>query len=167
MGKIIGAHGIRGVVKVYAYAESTADLDRYDEFILVDDKGRHRNFKRLWAKPHKNNIVRLALEDVTSRDQAESLTGSRLMIPRRQLPSLDDDTHYWVDLIGMTVHSVQGERLGRIKEIIPTGANDVYVVEATKEYPVDEILLPAIESVILEIDVAEGRMVVELPEGLI
>ncbi len=167
MGKIIGAHGIRGVVKVYAYAESTSDFDLYDEFILIDANGRRQNSQCLWAKPHKKNIVRLAFDKVTSRDQAESLVGCLVMIPRQQLPPLDDDTYYWVDLIGMSVQTTEGERLGQVKEIISTGANDVYVVETPDGHPTDEILLPAIASVILEINVTQGLMVVEIPEGLI
>ena len=167
LGQIVGAHGIRGVVKVYAYTESTADFDLYDEFILIDTNGRRRNLERLWARPHQKNIVRLALKNVNSRDQAESLAGSRVMIPRKQLPPLDDDTYYWADLIGMTVQTAEGEHLGRVKAIIPTGANDVYVVQTPAGHSSNEILLPAIASVVLEINVAQGLMVVEIPPGLI
>ncbi len=167
MGKVIGAHGIRGVVKIYAYAESTSDLDRYDEFILIDANGRRHHFQRLWAKPHKKRIVRLAFKGVTTRDQAESLVGCKLMIPRQHLPPLEDDTYYWTDLIGMSVELGDGTHLGKVREIIPTGANDVYVIKTPDGQPKDEILLPAIASVILDIDVVRKRMKVEIPQGLI
>ncbi len=167
LGKITGAHGIRGVVNVYAYAESTSDFDLYDEFILIDPNGRQQKYTRLWAKPHQKQIVRLALAKVTSRDQAEALTGCQVTIPRNHLPPLEDDSYYWADLIGMTVQTTDGERLGKVKGIIRTGANDVYAVQTPDGYPVDEILLPAITSVILNIDTDKGLMQVELPEGLI
>ena len=67
----------------------------------------------------------------------------------------------------MPVYTTDRECLGQITDVIATGANDVYVVTTTEGYPVKEILLPAIASVILEVDVAGQKMVVELPEGLI
>ncbi len=166
LGKIVGAHGIRGVVKVYAYTESTNEFDCYDEYILIDPDGRRQTFAPLWARPHTKNIVRLALGHVTTRDQAEGLTGSLVAIPRSQLPPLEEDTHYWVDLIGLAVQDRAGNPIGRVREIMPTGANDVYVIETAHAPPADEILLPAISSVILEIDLPRGIMVVEIPEGL-
>ena len=104
---------------------------------------------------------------MSTRDQAESLVGCELWIPRSSLPPLDEDTHYWVDLIGLSVFTADGEYLGRISDIIATGANDVYVVKTPEGYPVEEILLPAIASVILEVDQQDQKMIVELPEGLI
>jgi 16S rRNA processing protein RimM len=89
------------------------------------------------------------------------------LIPRSSLPPLEEDTHYWIDLIGLSVFTTDRECLGRITDVIATGANDVYVVTTPEGYPVKEILLPAIASVILEVDVAGQEMVVQLPEGLI
>ena len=120
----------------------------------------------LWAKPYKN-IVRLALETVDSRDAAESLAGQSIFMPKKCLPQLEDGTYYWADLIGMTVYGSDDVLLGQVTEIIETGANDVYVVQTPQDHPVKEILIPAIESVVLDIDVANRRMRVELPDGLI
>ena len=83
------------------------------------------------------------------------------------MPPLEDDTYYWIDLIGMAVFGPDDEYLGHITEIITTGANDVYVVKTPDDYQVKEILLPAISSVIIEVDMAAKRMCVVLPEGLI
>lgn len=165
IGRIVGAHGIRGAVRVHSFAES---LDCYtlSGIEIIDTAGRRSRCEVLWAKAHKNG-VRLAIKDVTNRDKAESLVGCELWIPRGSLPSLDEDTHYWVDLIGMAVFTTDGQHLGRIADIIATGANDVYVVETPKGYPVQEILLPAIVSVVLRVDEAGRKMIVELPEGLI
>lgn len=166
IGKIVAAHGIRGVVKVYSYAESTQCYTGQDDLLLVDPSGLEHRHEALWVKPHKNSL-RLALQDVTTRTEAEALVGCTIWIPKKSLPPLDDDIYYWIDLIGMAVYGPDDEYLGRVSEIIETGANDVYVVKTPDGAPVEEILLPAIASVVTEIDVAGKRMNVVLPEGLI
>lgn len=119
-----------------------------------------------WSQPHKK-VMRLILDGVTTRDQAEALTGWQVFLARADLPPLASDTYYWTDIIGMAVYSIDGEYLGEIQEIIPTGANDVYVVKTPPTHPAGEILIPAIASVVIDIDVDEKSMRVELPEGLI
>jgi 16S rRNA processing protein RimM len=166
IGRIVGAHGIRGVVKIQSYAESVDCYTHPDGLFMTDSAGRRSRCAVLWVKPQKNGF-RLAIKDVTTRDQAESLAGCELWIPRKSLPPLDEDTHYWIDLIGMSVFTAGGEYLGRISDVIATGANDVYVVATPEGYPVKEILLPAIASVVLEVDAADQKIIVELPEGLI
>jgi 16S rRNA processing protein RimM len=166
IGRIVGAHGIRGAVKVHSFAESVDCYTRSEGLIMIDTAGHRSRCAVLWAQSQKSG-VRLAIKDVTTRDQAENLVGCQLLIPKRSLPPLDEDTHYWVDLIGMAVFTAEGEHLGRIADIIATGANDVYVVTTPEGYPVKEILLPAIASVVLEVDEAGQKMIVELPDGLI
>jgi 16S rRNA processing protein RimM len=166
IGKITGAHGIQGAVKVYSYADSIASFDLLDDLILIDTAGCELLLQVAWVKPYKNG-VRLAFKEINSRSQAEDLAGCVIFIPKKSLPELDDETFYWDDLIGMAVYTTDGEHLGRITQIIPTGANDVYVVKTPTGYPVDEILLPAIATVIIEVDVANQRMQVQIPEGLI
>lgn len=162
----MGAHGIHGAVKVRSYAESLECFTQPEGLTMIDSAGRRSQCAVLWVRPYKNGIC-LAFKDVTTRSQAEALTGCELLIPRKSLPPLDEDTHYWIDLIGMSVYTTDRECLGRITDVIATGANDVYVVTTPEGHPVKEILLPAIASVILEVDVAGQIMVVELPEGLI
>lgn len=166
IGKIVSAHGIRGAVKVHSYAASIESYTQPDGLAMIDAAGRRSHCKVLWARPQKNSVC-LALKDVTTRNQAEALAGCELLIPRKSLPPLDEDTHYWIDLIGLSVFATDRQYLGRITDIIATGANDVYVVTTPEGDPVKEILLPAIASVIIEVDLAGRKMVVELPEGLI
>ncbi len=166
IGKIVGAHGIHGVVKVYSYAESPACFTLPEGLTMIDARGSASQCQALWARPQKNSIC-LALKDVTTRNQAEALAGCELLIPRKSLPTLDEETYYWIDLIGMAVYDADRSYLGEIVDIIQTGANDVYVVATPEGYPVKEILLPAIASVVLEVDVGQRKMLVELPEGLI
>lgn len=166
IGKIVAAHGIRGVVKVYSYAESAQCYTDQEDLLLIDPSGSERRCTVLWAKPHKNSL-RLALKDVVTRTESEALVGCTIWIPRKRLPPLEEDTYYWVDLIGMAVYGAGGEYLGRLADIIETGANDVYVVKTPEGCPVPEILLPAIASVVIEVDIPGKRMEVALPEGLI
>jgi len=91
------------------------------------------------------------------------LIGAELFIPQTELPELDEDTYYWFELIGIEVYTTRGDYLGRITSIFPTGSNDVYVVKDNKQ----EMLIPALESVVLDIDLDLKRMQVDLPEGLI
>jgi 16S rRNA processing protein RimM len=162
IGEVIGAHGISGGVKIYYYADSIEFLAPGTQVVIDSAPGR-AVYKIVHARPHRKT-VRVALEGVTTRNQAEALVGCGVFIPKERLPDLEEeDSYYWVDLIGLNVYSVSGEHLGEITGIIPTGANDVYVIQA----PAGEILVPAIASVVLEIDLAGSRMIVELPEGLI
>jgi 16S rRNA processing protein RimM len=78
------------------------------------------------------------------------------------LPGLEVNTYYWEDIIGLSVYAEDGVFLGRVESIIQTGSNDVYVVKDGKS----EILVPAMESVVLKIDLDQKRMKVNLPEGL-
>jgi len=143
MGKIVGAHGIKGVVKVFSYAESTIN----------------------WIKPHSKTIL-MSLEGVTDRNQAEGLSGSELFIDRKSLKTLEAGSYYWSDIIGLSVFTVEGEYIGRVASIVRTGSNDVYVVKNKEKREPAEILIPALDWVVLEIDIDKKVMRVDLPEGL-
>ena len=99
--------------------------------------------------------------------RAEELVGARVYIKKSELPELDDETHYWFELIGLAVYTTGGEFLGRLDHIIETGSNDVYVVKSRQGRQAKEILVPALKSVVKNIDLGGRRMEVELPEGLL
>jgi 16S rRNA processing protein RimM len=166
IGKVIGAHGLGGAVRVYSYAESPECFAEQATLVLMDGHGGTQLRKIKWSQPHKQ-VVRLILEGVSHRDQAEAMAGWDVYIAKKDLPPLEADSYYWSDLIGISVYTTEGEHLGVVEQIIPTGANDVYVVKTPPGHAVKEILLPAIESVIIEIDLPGQRMQVQLPEGLI
>jgi len=166
IGKIIGAHGIAGAVRVYSYAESPECFAQQRTLVLVDGRGVTQLRKIEWSQPYKQ-VVRLVLEGIRHRDQADAMAGWGVYIAKKDLPPLEADSYYWSDLIGISVFTTEGEHLGVVEQIIPTGANDVYVVKTPPGHAVKEILLPAIASVVIEIDVPGRRMRVQLPEGLI
>jgi 16S rRNA processing protein RimM len=162
IGKVVGAHGLRGAVKIYSYAESEDLYAQQERLILIGSDGVRNSYDIAGIKAHKQNI-RLTLKGVDSRDQAEALRGWGVYIPKSGLPPLEEGTYYWIDLIGLAVFTTTGEYLGRLTDIIPTGANDVYVVTRGGGA---EILIPAIASVVMAIDLQAGRIEVTLPEGL-
>jgi 16S rRNA processing protein RimM len=102
------------------------------------------------------------LKGIERREEVEPLLGKEILIERRFLPDLQEGEYYWLDILGILVETQEGRRLGRVKEIFPTGANDVYVIEGKRR----EIFIPATEEVIQNIDVKEGRMRVIRMEGL-
>lgn len=163
----MGAHSLNGTSRVYSYAESLSVFKPNSEIILRNPDGQEKIYEINWVKPHTRNVL-LALKGVSDRTQAEKLIGCELLIDKASLPELEDGTYYWFDLIGLSVFTTEGKFLGRIESIISTGSgsNDVYVVKPPDGDEKDEVLIPAIESVVLDIDLARQKMQVDLPEGL-
>jgi 16S rRNA processing protein RimM len=162
IGEVVGVHGIKGTNKIRSYAESLL-LYKPGHSILVCENGGQEKYRVIkWAKPHTGNAL-ISFEGITNRNQAETLIGAELFIQKEELPDPEEDTYYWFDLIGMEVITTEAEYLGRIESIIETGSNDVYVVKDKK----NEVLIPALESVVIDIDVNRKLMMVDLPEGLV
>lgn len=138
---------------------------------LTDFAGRFQPGATVWAsgvpyavrraRSHRRALL-LELEGIETRDQAETFRGLLLEVPEKELAPLAEGQYYRFEIIGMDVVDREDQSLGRIEEILDTGANDVYVVQSAD----GELLLPAIDAVVKEVDVAGRRMVVELIEGL-
>ncbi len=167
VGKIVGAHGIKGNIKVYSYSESIFLHTQVHHIFFMDTGGIQKKSKIKWAKLHQGQMFLLSLEGIESRNAAEALVGTSLFIEKDKIPKIDDGSYYWFDIIGLSVFTVDNEYKGIIESIIPTGANDVYLVKCPRDSGgEEEILVPALESVVMEIDLNKGRMTVTLPEGL-
>ena len=165
IGKIVGAHGLNGTSRVHSYAESLSAFSPGSDLILRNSQGLEMTCRVEWAKPHTRGIL-LAFKGIGNRDEAEELIGCEIHIERDRLPVLDEGTYYWTDLIGLSVYTMSGDCLGRIDSIIPTGSNDVYVVKDVVDGKENEVLVPALESVVVEVDLDRQIMRVDLPEGL-
>jgi 16S rRNA processing protein RimM len=162
IGKVVGAHGVRGLLKVLPYTESPARFKALNAVWLKDKAGGLQEL-RLESAGVKGRTVLLGLPGVDSRTKAESFINSEVYCPRKWLGELPADEYYWHQIIGLTVQLEDGSVLGKIKTIFPTGSNDVYVVEnGSKEY-----LIPAIEDVVVNIDLANKIMTIRLLEGLL
>jgi 16S rRNA processing protein RimM len=161
IGKIVGAHGVKGTSKIYSYAESLTIFEPGSRLLVSTPNGKETSYEISWVKPHARGAL-LAFKGVTSRDQAKVLIGCELYIEKSKLPKLAESAYYWFDLIGLNVYTSDDQYIGRLESIIETGSNDVYVVKTNDR----EILIPALEAVVLSIDIENKTMRVELPEGL-
>ncbi len=161
IGEIVGIHGVRGAVKVLSHAESPKIFNEDHEFFLKDRKNRRIPCEIEWAKPHKRGVL-AGFAGIANREEADSIVGCEILVDRAMLPEPEEGSYYWEDLIGLFVHTLDGKLLGKIVSIMETGANDVYVVRENE----NEILVPALESVVKKIDIGKQIMEVDLPDGL-
>jgi len=164
IGRIIAPHGIRGEVKVEVMTDFP---ERFKPgscvFLGVGSEDLDaRPVKIVAARPHKGGFL-VKLDAVPDRNAAELVRNRYLLIPEAEAMPLGDHENYLHDLVGLRVETTDGRLLGELKEILFTGANDVYVVSG----PDGEVLLPAIRDVVLRVDLSARCMVVALPEGLL
>lgn len=161
IGRIIKPHGIRGEVAVKALTDFP---ERFESIttVYVGDETSARRYTITATRPHKQGIL-CVFEAVSDRDAAEALRGLYLKIPIEEAMPLPADTYYHHQLIGLQVVTDTGLPLGRLADILETGANDVYVVHGSGS----EVLLPATAEVIRSVDLAAGQMVVHLLDGLV
>lgn len=161
IGKIVGIHGLRGTVKVLSYAESPRNFESF-KAVLVERKGKTEEFQ-IRSVEMKGNGVMLVLSGISSRSEAEMFLGSNLYIYPEALQKSEDE-YYWHEVVGLQVQLENGQVLGKIKAIVPTGSNDVYVVQGDEK---KEYLIPAVEDVVLEIDLEQGLMIIRALDGLL
>lgn len=155
VGVIVGAHGIRGEVRVKCFTDDPEDLDQYGP--LWDEGGKHP-FKARVVGVSKG-LALVALEGVTDRNRAESLKGVRLNISRDALPEADEDEFMVADLVGATAQTSAGEVLGSVKGVYNFGAGDVLEIMGPK----GSLMVPFTRQVVPEVDVAARKVVVDPP----
>lgn len=161
-GVLVGTHGLRGDIKVRPRSGPESALLQSRQLWLRDSRGEAVVYDVKRAVLHKGNVL-LQLVGIETIDQAEPLIGREVLMRLDDLVSLPDDEFYWHQLDGLTVvDRVRGE-LGTLVDIFTTGAHDIYVVKG----PFGEVLIPAVDAFILEIDHEARRMEVDLPEGLV
>ena len=162
VGYIAGAHGVRGEVQVVRFGEGEEVLSIGSE-LRTHAHGKEMDLKIVGVRPGVKGRWLVALEGIDSRDAAEVLKGAELYVDAETLPPLEDGRHYWFELLGMEVITASGESLGVIKDILETGANDVYVIHGDR----GEVLLPSTDEVVREIDTELKRMIVTPLEGML
>jgi 16S rRNA processing protein RimM len=153
MGKVAAAHGIQGWVKVQPYTAETASLVDYPIWWLGDEQQGWRELDVLKSALQGKSVV-AQLMGCHDRNTAEKYKGLLVAVPRSRLPKPDEDEYYWSDLIGMEVVTPSGEALGKVANLLETGANQVLCVRGAEK----EILIPFIEQVIQEVDL-EGKVI--------
>lgn len=162
LGQIVNTYGIKGFVKVVPF---TDDIRRFEDLksIYIDVKGDLQEFTIEQVK-YSKNLVLLKLKEIDDINIAERYKNYYLKIHRKDAKKLPKDTYFIVDLLGLDVFTTDGEHLGKIDDIFPTGSNDVYVV---KNEQGKQVLIPALKDVILDTNLEEGKITVNLPQGLV
>lgn len=154
MGRIVAPYGIRGWVKIQPGTEEVDGLLSYRSWWLARDRD-WQEYEVAEGRAHGAVLV-AHLVGCDDRDRALDLRGMQVAVPRDALPAPRQGEYYWCDLIGVRVENRQGEALGQVEEVFATGANDVLVVRGERER-----LIPFIDPVVVEVDLAEGRMLVD------
>lgn len=161
LGQIVNTYGIKGFLKVVPY---TDDITRFEALnsIYVETRKSLKEFNIEEVK-YSKNLVLLKLEGIDDINTAIEYKNCYLKIDRKDAVELSENSYFIIDLIGLDVYTDEGKKLGKIQDVYPTGANDIYVV---KDELGKQILLPAINEVIKNVDIANKEMIVHLIEGL-
>lgn len=162
VGVITAAHGVRGEVKVFPTTDDTARFKKSQ--ILILDTGRERLTLKVRNVKFFKQFVILKFEGIDNINDIEKYKRCPLLVRREDAVPLEDDEYFIADMIGILVETEDGETFGTLKDVIKTGANDVYVIASETH---GEVLIPAIKECILEVDIEAGRMKIHLMEGLL
>ena len=162
VGVITTTHGVRGEVKVFPTtdnAERFLDL----EYVLLDTG---RELRRLDIKNVRffKNLVILKFDGIDNINDIEKYKGKDLWITREEGQELGEDEYYIADLQGLNVVLEDGTEFGTLRDVMETGANDVYIIDSNEH---GEVLLPAIKECILDVDLEKNTMTVHLMKGLL
>jgi len=155
LGRVVGAFGVRGELKLESWTNPRDALFRYTPWILVH-RGEESLVSGAKGKLNPNGSITARLPEVESRDDAEALVGAEIFVPRSQLPPSKPGEYYWVDLEGLKVATIEGVELGTISHLFNNGANDVIAIKGERDR-----YLPYAPEVVREVDLEGGRMVVD------
>ena len=161
VGKVIGPHGLGGLLRIWAFAGSNASFRDAESVLLRSVSGETREYTVIDIRPHKNTFL-MKLEGLQSKDEAEKCRDADVFVNKEALDRSDDE-YFWYELLGLNVYLDTGQYVGTISEIIPTKAHDIYVVREGGK----EICIPAIYEVVRDVDVANKKMVISALEGLL
>ena len=156
VARIGAAHGVRGAVKLWTFTEDPFAVKDYGP-LSTKDGARH--FEVASAREARDHLV-VTFKGVATRDEAERLNGIELYVPRERLPAVEDDEYYQADLIGLDAVTTANEPLGRVIAIHNFGAGDIIEIAPPSG---TTILLPFSNAVVPTVDIAGGRVVIELP----
>ena len=162
MGRVVSAFGIRGWIKVQPFTALPDGLLGYPVWWLGQASSAtggqaqwsHREVES--AAVHGRGLV-AKLKGCDTREGAARLKGLDVAVPRSRLPVSAEGEYYWTDLLGLRVHNLQNESLGRVVRLMETGANEVLVVQEDRR----ERLIPLLSAVVISVDLAKGEMVVD------
>jgi 16S rRNA processing protein RimM len=156
VARIGAAHGVRGAVKLWTFTEDPLAVQRYGPLSTKDGA---RQFEVTHAREARDHLV-ATLKGITTREDAERLNGLELYVAREKLPATDDDEYYHADLIGLAAVTTADAPLGRVIAIHNFGAGNIIEIAPLQG---STLLLPFTNAVVPSVDLAAGRVVIELP----
>ena len=161
VGAILDTHGLRGEVKVFPTTDDPSRYDDLEEVELLTKEGNYLHLEIERVRYFKNLVI-VKFKNYDHINDIEQYKKCNLYVTRENAVELEADEYFVADLIGLTAKTDEGEELGQIKDVLTTGANDVYVID-TKE---GELLVPAIHDCVQEVDLETGVMTLQLLPGL-
>jgi 16S rRNA processing protein RimM len=159
VARIGAAHGVRGAVKLWTFTEDPLAVKAYGPLVTKDGA---RQFEVTHAREAKGHLV-ATLKGIATREEAERLNGVELYIARDKLPATDENEYYHADLIGLDAVNAANEPLGRVIAIHNFGAGDI--IEIAPAHGAT-MLLPFTNAVVPSVDLAGGRVIIELPDEI-
>ena len=164
VGRILRPHGVRGELRVEVITGYPERLEQHRFFYLAAQDSPESVQRYPVEKSRlRGKVILLKLGGYDDRNAAEALRGMLVLIPIDEAAPLEEGEYYHFQIVGLAVETETGHPLGRVVGVLETGANDVYVVHGS----LGEVLVPAIEEVVLEINPEAGRMVVHVLPGML
>ena len=161
VGAIAGSFGVKGEVRLKSFCAEPTAIASYGPLFSEDGK---RDWGVRLTRPIKNGFA-ARLTGVSTKEAADGLKGERLYAPRERLPELPDDEFYHTDLIGLQAMDTGGEPIGKVKAVLNHGAGDLLEIAINGRK--DPALLPFTQIIVPTVDLDAGRLIVDLPEGLL
>ena len=161
VGAIAGAFGVKGEVRLKSFCSDPEAIAAYGPLATEDGK---RRFKVTLTRVIPNGFS-ARLSGVATKEEADALRGTSLYVGRDRLPGLGDDEFYHADLIGLTVLDAGGTPVGRVTAVHNHGAGDL--LEVDRSGPKSALLLPFTRAIVPTVDLAAGRIIADIPEGLL
>ncbi|MDF2648869.1 16S rRNA processing protein RimM [Paenibacillus sp. V4I3] len=162
VGRIVNSHGIRGELKVVPETDFPERFDKGNALIIVDSQNKQTPVTVQTSRLHKNMFI-LQFDQFSNINDVEKFKGSLLKIEAKEQQPLEEGEYYYHEIIGCKVVTEEGQELGLVSEVLTPGANDVWVVSLPKG---KQLLLPVIDDVILDVDIANKTIRIHLMEGL-
>lgn len=155
VGEVRKTFGIKGEVRVRTYSGEGKCLSPNVYIYLEKEDGVYHKLKIARSRPFKNFFI-VKFEGIESPEKAEEFIGCRVFLERSSFPELEEDEYYWVDLLGSSVYSLDGQLIGLLENIIETGGVDVFEIKGDKE-----LLVPFSKKFVKSIDIREKKIIID------
>lgn len=158
IGAIAGSFGVSGEVRLKSFCSQPADIGTYGPLLSEDGS---REYHITLTRPVAGGLG-ARIRGVSTKEQADTLRGTTLHVPRDRLPSLPDDEFYHADLIGLSAYDPGGELIGKVTAVYNHGAGDILEISGSRHK--SALLLPFTLAIVPNVDLAAGRLVVDVPD---